>query len=88
MKFDAATLGAILWPAFLGAAAADGLLFTLIDPLAVEWLGTAIEVSRPLAYTIGFFSFWFLIVLTSFLSLWLHSDAVGKRNRRALNPRH
>lgn len=83
MKLDAATLGAILWPAFLGATVADGLLFTLIDPLAIEWLGTAIEVSRPMAYTVGFFAFWFLIVCTSFLSLWLHSDAHEKRAARA-----
>ena len=32
MKFNSATWGAVLWPAFLGAALADAVLFTLIDP--------------------------------------------------------
>lgn len=82
MKFDAATLGAVLWPAFLGAAAADGLLFTLIDPLSMEWLGTAVEISRPLAYTVGFFIFWFIIVCASLLTLWLHGDAIERREAR------
>ena len=77
MKLDAATVGAVMWPAFLGAALADGVIFTLIDPVTVEWFGQHV-VSRQAAYTVGFFFFWLLIVASSFLLLWLHEDNLDK----------
>ena len=50
MKWDAATIGAVMWPAFLGAALADGIIFTLIDPETIEVLATH-AVSRQAACT-------------------------------------
>ena len=55
MKLKAAMVGAVLWPAFVGAALGDGILFKLIDPDALEWFGTHEALSRQGAYTIGFF---------------------------------
>ncbi len=75
MKFNAATVGAVLWPAFLGAAVGDAILFSLVDPEAIDWFGTHAALSRQGAYTIGFFVFWFLIMAASFVSLWLYTDA-------------
>jgi hypothetical protein len=74
MKFNAATVGPVLWPAFLGAALGDAILFSLIDPEAIEWFGTHAALSRQGAYTIGFFVLWFLIMGASFVSLWLYAD--------------
>ncbi|MBL8309392.1 MAG: hypothetical protein JNL19_03115 [Burkholderiales bacterium] len=74
MKLDAATVGAVLWPAFLGAAAADGVVFTLIDPVNVDIFDIH-TFSRPAAYTLGFFFFWLVIVGSSALSLWMHEGA-------------
>ena len=54
MKFNTATWGAVLWPAFLGAALADAILFTLIDPASITLYGMQSGVSRPAAYTVGF----------------------------------
>jgi hypothetical protein len=78
MKFNTATWGTVLWPAFLGAAVGDGLLFTLIDPESLEVFGSPTVVSRRAAYTIGFFVFWFIIVGSSLLTLWLNESNEGK----------
>ena len=51
-------LGWILWPAFLVAGVADGLMFTLFDPQDMHIFGEQVELSRIGVYTIGFFLFW------------------------------
>ena len=83
MKFNTATWGAVLWPAFLGAALADAVLFTLIDPETIMLFGVHSGVSRPSAYTVGFFVFWFIMIAASVTTLWLRGDDVeaGKGNR-------
>jgi hypothetical protein len=83
MKLNAALWGAVLWPAFLGAALADAVLFTLIDPAAIVLLGVHSGVSRPAAYTVGFFAFWLIMVAACVTTLWLHGhnaqNPAGKR---------
>jgi hypothetical protein len=83
MKFNAATWGAVLWPAFLGAALADAVLFTLIDPETIMLFGVHPGVSRSAAYTVGFFVFWIIIIAASVTTLWLHADDVeaGRSDR-------
>ena len=83
MKFTTAMWGAALWPAFLGAALADAILFTLIDPETIMLFGVHSGVSRPAAYTVGFFGLWFIMIAASVTTLWLHTDNVeaGKGNR-------
>ncbi|MBS0313864.1 MAG: hypothetical protein IT523_04665 [Burkholderiales bacterium] len=71
MKWDVATLGTVFWPAFLGAALLDGLVFTLVDPATIEVFGYQ-NVSRQAAYTVGFFTFWIVIMAASAATLWLH----------------
>ncbi len=71
MKLNAATLGATLWPAFLGAAVGDAILFTLIDPASIALFGVHADVSRPAAYTLGFFALWGLMIATGITTLWL-----------------
>ncbi len=51
-------LGWILWPAFLVAGVADGIVFSLFDPQDMHIIGEPVELSRIGAYTIGFFLFW------------------------------
>ena len=48
----------ILWPAFLVAAVADGIVFSLFDPQEMNVFGAQVELSRIGVYTIGFFLFW------------------------------
>ncbi len=85
MKWDAATIGAVMWPAFLGAALADGIVFTLVDPETVEVFGYQ-AISRPAAYTVGFFLFWLVIVAAGSLTLWLHGDNIEKHNNTIPRP--
>jgi len=51
-------LGWILWPAFLVAAIADGIVFSLFDPREMYVFGEPVELSRIGVYSIGFFLFW------------------------------
>ena len=83
MKFNSATWGAVLWPAFLGAALADAVLFTLIDPDTIMLFGVHSGVSRPSAYTVGFFVFWVIMIAASLTALWLYKDnaEAGKGHR-------
>ena len=60
---------AVLWPSFLVAALAEFAIFALIDPAAVH-LPAGEPLSRPAAYTIGFFAFWALGALSSSLTLY------------------
>jgi hypothetical protein len=85
MKFTTATWGAILWPTFLGAAVADGILFTLIDPETIVLFGAQSGVSRPAAYTVGFLVFWCIMIVTSLTTIWLHGDTAEKSNNTTLD---
>jgi hypothetical protein len=51
-------LGWILWPAFLVAGVADGIVFSLFDPQEMHVFGEPVELSRIGVYSIGFFLFW------------------------------
>ena len=52
----------ILWPAFLMAGVLEVLVFALVDPRDLHWLGGApIEASRQAIYTLAFMAFWAVI---------------------------
>ncbi len=65
----AQVVAAILWPAFISSVLATAVFFVNIDPETLrlatfpEWL-----ISRELGYTIGFFMFWGVTSLSSFLT--------------------
>lgn len=84
MKFNTAMWGAVLWPAFLGAALTDAMLFTLIDPETIMLFGVHSGVSRPAAYTLGFFGFWLIMIAASVTTLWLHGENVPTRKDTGL----
>lgn len=50
----------ILWPGFVTAIPAVGLVFTLVDPADLHAFGAPLEVSPLGAYTLGFLLFWAL----------------------------
>lgn len=55
----------VLWPAFLMACVATGLFFSLVDPMELIVLDERLKVNILGAYTIGFFIFWLLGILSS-----------------------
>jgi hypothetical protein len=50
----------VLWPGFVVAIPAVGLVFSVVDPADLQWFGAPLEVSRLGAYTLGFLLFWAL----------------------------
>ena len=61
----------ILWPAFLMACVATGLFFSLVDPMELIIFDERVKVHVLGAYTIGFFIFWMLGILSSGLTALL-----------------
>jgi hypothetical protein len=58
----------ILWPSFLMAGATSAVVFALVDPLDVVFLGH-LQAGRLTVYTVGFFIFWIMAALSSALTL-------------------
>jgi len=61
-------LAAILWPSFMGAIALCFVIFMLVDPAEVSFLGY-LRLSRAAAYTSGFFLFWLVGIVISYLAV-------------------
>jgi hypothetical protein len=61
----------IVWPAFLVAGLLEGLVFGMFDPEDMHWCGQQMTLSREGVYTISFFVFWALSIVSSSLTLLL-----------------
>ncbi len=61
----------IAWPAFLMAAVLEMVVFAFVDPSELHWRGQPLEVSRLGIYTIAFFIFWAITMVSSFLTTML-----------------
>jgi hypothetical protein len=68
----------ILWPSFIVAGAANGLLFTFVDP-------ADLDLNRFEAYSIGFFSLWAMGAACSAFTCFLQRTA-DEVNRCPLPP--
>jgi len=60
----------ILWPSFLTAGVASAMVFAVIDPLDVAFLGYK-TFSREAVYAAGFFLFWLMAAGSSALTLFM-----------------
>ncbi|MEY4758113.1 MAG: hypothetical protein RJA34_3011 [Pseudomonadota bacterium] len=61
----------VAWPAFLVAGLLEVLVFAVVDPHDLHWLGNAIEVPRQAVYTLAFFAFWLLTMVSGALTMLL-----------------
>ena len=61
----------VLWPAFLTAAVAELVFFSIFDPFELHFFGQPLDWSRKAIYALGFFGFWGLGVASSTLTLFL-----------------
>jgi len=61
----------ILWPGFLVAIPAVGIVFTLVDPEDLHAFGAPLGLSRLGAYSMGFLFFWALGAACSALTCLL-----------------
>jgi hypothetical protein len=71
-------LMAIVWPGFLVACLLELLVFALVDPQDVRWLGHQLMSSREAVYTLTFFVFWLMAILSSALTYLLSARLSGK----------
>lgn len=61
----------IAWPAFLMAAVLEMLVFAFVDPSDLHWQGQGLNLSRAAIYTLSFFVFWGITMLSSALTTML-----------------
>lgn len=61
----------IAWPAFLVAGLLEMLVFAMVDPRDLQWFGQPVELSRQGIYTLAFFVFWGITMLSSALTTLL-----------------
>lgn len=73
----------IAWPAFLLAGVMEMLVFAMVDPQSLQWLGRPLDLSREAVYTLAFFVFWLLTIASSALTTLLAMSPF-EVNRRQL----
>lgn len=61
----------IAWPAFLVAGILETLVFAMVDPQDLHWFGQPVALSRQGVYTVAFFVFWGITMLSSGLTTLL-----------------
>lgn len=61
----------VAWPAFLVAGLLEMLVFAMVDPQDLHWFGQPLELSRQGVYTLAFFVFWGVTMLSSALTTLL-----------------
>ena len=61
----------VVWPAFLVAAVAETIFFTIFDPFDLHFFGAPLDWTREAIYTMGFFGFWALGIASSALTVFL-----------------
>ena len=61
----------ILWPGFVTAIPAMGVVFSVVDPADLHVFGAPLGVSRMGAYTLAFLLFWGLGACASALTVLL-----------------
>lgn len=78
----------ILWPSFLVGGVAEGVFFTLFDPMDLHLFGNPMEVSRTAIYTLGFFAFWLVAAVSSGLTSFMlrGAEEVNRHPKAGANP--
>jgi len=68
----------VVWPGFLVACLLELLVFALVDPQDVRWVGHQITLPREVVYTLAFFVFWVMAMLSSALTALLSTRLSGR----------
>lgn len=73
----------ILWPSFLVAGIAEGLLFTAIHPEEILLFGKPLGISNEGIYTLGFFIIWAFCAISSALTVFVLPKPGGSPKTRS-----
>ena len=65
----------LIWPSFLVSCVLEVLVFAVLDPHSLHWMGHPVEISRQAVYTLAFFLFWGAIMTACGLTLFLLKPA-------------
>ena len=65
----------VIWPAFLMAGILEILVFAFVDPQELYWGGQRLVWSREAVYTVGFFAFWAIAIVSNALTALLAMPA-------------
>lgn len=76
----------VLWPSFIMAGVAEGVFFTLFDPMDLHLFGEPVTLSRTAIYTLGFFGFWLVAAASSIGTCFLQRPAADINNLCPLDP--
>ena len=76
----------IAWPAFLVAGVLELMVFAVFDPDMLMLFGERVDWSRSAVYTVTFFIFWALMMLSSALTTMLAMSPfeINRQQLRAL----
>ena len=72
----------VLWPSFATAIVATGIFFSAFNPRDLIPFGLDIEISPLAAYSIGFFIFWLLAILSSIGTLYFAISNIRVLNKQ------
>ena len=76
MKASMRRLVSVAWPAFLGAAVLEIVVFSFVEPDALRLLtGEALALSQTAVYSLAFLVFWAAMAATCQLALSLARGA-------------
>ncbi len=76
----------VLWPSFVIGGMAEGVFFTLFDPMELHLFGEPVELGRTAIYSIGFFAFWAVAAASSAMTCFLQKPAADINNFCPLKP--
>lgn len=65
----------IAWPAFMVAGVLEMMVFAVLDPQQLTLFGVQVEWPREAIYTLTFFIFWVMLMVSSGLTLLLARPA-------------
>ncbi|CAN5706085.1 membrane protein [soil metagenome] len=68
------------WSAFMAACVLELLVFALVDPMELGWVGHQPLWSRQGVYTVAFFAFWGVVMASNLITLFLCKPAGAVRD--------
>jgi hypothetical protein len=74
------SVSAILWPSFIVAGIANTVFFSFFNPSEMAACRGGEALSTTAVYSIGFFSFWALTAMSSFVTQYFLKPCDNKKN--------
>jgi hypothetical protein len=72
-------IASVAWPAFMAACILELVVFAFVDPHDLGRAGQALPWSRQAVYTVSFFVFWAVAMVSSALTAVLGTTAPPRR---------